>query len=206
MYALIIPEVPPHQTDHDGTIRSNGPALSTAISSLCSTLVAIPGDPEHGPFVIPEELIAVIREYPWEQTSTSRGEVCLSLLSYFSVASQPELPSMFRLPKVETNAYLFSGDDTYALEIRRLTNSLLQILYDDIRALAQSKDANAVSLRANLAANLFDHTLYSTTLSQSSLKIAHQMIEIARSHAATQVQNAVSYIEKRNDQYSRHYT
>lgn len=187
------------------SVLSSSSLLCVAIANLCSTLVAMPGDPEHGPFVLQDELVQAIREYPWERDSTGRAEACLSLLSHFATASQPELPVLFRVPRVETNAYLFGGDDSYQVEIRRFTNQLLAIIFEDLNSLGQSKDANAPARRAQIAASLFDLTVSLSTLDPACLKVAHQMIELARANLPNQVNNTLAYIKARPDAIAQRY-
>ena len=109
----LIPEMPPQE---DGVVEGRGKVhtearLAAYLKSLLSTLVVVPGHPDHGLFYIVKGLLNAIPRYPWQEHTGMLTSVYIDMLGLLACYAQKKFP--YSLPQVESNDVLYCGAPGY---------------------------------------------------------------------------------------------
>lgn len=178
---MLVPEVPTHLTI-DGQVVPTETRLLHFLAVLSSALLPMPGHPEMGPFALQRKLLDALKQYPWAQaTLGGRPRAVLLLLRYFVAVSFEPNPPGFRVPKVESNIYLFGGDSEYHTQLYAFVSEILDVVKEDLEQLALSKDVSARNTRADVANDLLDLASHLFEPTPDLLQLAQSMRDIAQS-------------------------
>lgn len=83
----LVPEVP-KTISIDGKLRPSEPFLLEFLCNFFSTLLIVPDHPEHGVLFLVRELLNVIQDYTWEDSSDDKIRIYTSVLHLLSAMSQ----------------------------------------------------------------------------------------------------------------------
>eukprot|EP01090_Pellita_catalonica_P021810 TRINITY_DN8265_c0_g1_i1.p1 TRINITY_DN8265_c0_g1~~TRINITY_DN8265_c0_g1_i1.p1 ORF type:complete len:820 (-),score=152.51 TRINITY_DN8265_c0_g1_i1:35-2494(-) len=173
----LLQDVPPyHEVETQNT--STEPALVNFVKTLCSSLVVVPGHPEFGAFYLIKGLLKVIGEYKWEEGSSGKAEIFLTLLSVFSAQFQSALP--YHINKVESNDVLYGGDPAFEKELIASVNKLVELTLADIKSLKESSSQHAQRKFGQLAIELSCTTLRLAKLTPESATLVVKLYELAK--------------------------
>jgi hypothetical protein len=131
--------VPPTIETADGRAVSSEPELVSIVSSFCSLLVCVPGDPESGPFYLFRGLLGAVHQYPWPAGSTAPFTIYTRALAALGALGQSPLP--YCAPDVIGNDRLYAGASEYVKQLQESCDSLLGQQLDAIAAANEAKDA-----------------------------------------------------------------
>lgn len=189
----LLNEVPTTQ-QVDKQVQSTDHALQQYMSSLASQLVCLPGHPEHGAFYLIHGLVQVVKKHEWDRSSISQPLVHLRLLAMLSAMAQRALP--YGYEGVDGNDVLYKGDPDYTEELHALVADLLQAVLDSLHALAQSSDASAKRLQAQLALEVLQHTVAFSDLNEQTRAMVTSVYQMARDAGAqrAELEGIVRYL------------
>ena len=144
----IIPEVP-HFNERSANVSGTGGWLVAYVKNFASTLVAVPGHPQKGPFYLAKALLSVINNYVWEKNTTHKLMAMTHVLGLFAAHAQENLPYTYE--GLEQNARLYGGDPAYGREIQGVIDSIFDLI---IQAMGAFGDGDASAKRRQSAAAL----------------------------------------------------
>ena len=123
----LIPEVRPWSSDViDGKKVHTEVLLASFIRNLLSTLVLVPGHPDHGPFYIVSGLLNAMPKYQWQEGSTVKCSLYIDLLGLLATYAQARFP--YSMPHLESNDVLYCGAPGYTFEL----NQQIQVVLDEV--------------------------------------------------------------------------
>jgi hypothetical protein len=146
----LVATVPPQVELPDGRSVSSEAELVDIISTYCALLVAVPGDPESGPFYLFRGLLGAVHQYPWAKSSTAPSTIYVRALAALGALGQSPLP--YCAPDVIGNDRLYAGASEYVKQLQESCDSLLEQL---LGAIAAAKDNNDAVRQCQLATELF---------------------------------------------------
>lgn len=76
----------------DNVVIETESKLVPYVNMLTSSLIAVPGHPEYGPFYLLKALLNVIQSYKWPKGSDARVQIYINVLSALCGLYQVELP------------------------------------------------------------------------------------------------------------------
>eukprot|EP00286_Rhodomonas_abbreviata_P021834 CAMPEP_0181304422 /NCGR_PEP_ID=MMETSP1101-20121128/9142_1 /TAXON_ID=46948 /ORGANISM="Rhodomonas abbreviata, Strain Caron Lab Isolate" /LENGTH=914 /DNA_ID=CAMNT_0023410179 /DNA_START=32 /DNA_END=2773 /DNA_ORIENTATION=- len=91
--------------------------LTSYLSSFASTLVAVPGHPEHGPLYVVNGLLTVVRKHAWQGGGAARARAYAPMIALLCAYAQPRLP--YQVAGVDGNDVLFARDAAFFSEIHQ---------------------------------------------------------------------------------------
>ena len=102
--------------------------LADFVRNLLSTLVMVPGHPDHGPFYIVSGLLNALPKFDWQAGSTVKTSVYIDMLALLTTYAQKKFP--YSMAQLESNDVLYCGAPGYAFEL----NQQIQVVLDEIMA------------------------------------------------------------------------
>jgi len=158
-------------------------ALHSFLASFASTLVAVPGHPEHGPLYLVNGLLNVVQRHPWQGGEVAKAFAYAPLIALICTYAQPKLP--YSVAAVEGNDVLFGKDDAVA---EQLNTSLASITKEAVEAAVSAKSQPALALRL---LNVFLATAeLGTGESTRGVAVAWQLFKTVRESAGGRVGGA----------------
>ena len=167
----LIGNVPEQVETPDGRQVPSEPELVQIVSSFCALLVAVPGDPEHGPFYLFRGLLGAVHQYAWAPHSSAPTTIYLRALAALSGLAQSPLP--YRARDVPANDTLYAGASEYHSQLRQSCDALVKQLLD---ALAETKNAGDAVRQTQLAAAVFGYM--STYCRLTPVSSPHPLFEL----------------------------
>ncbi|XP_022940977.1 UPF0505 protein C16orf62 homolog [Cucurbita moschata] len=147
--------------------------LLSSIQKLCSLLVMLPGNPDHGSAYFPKILVSFVNDIPW-MTPKMRTRILCAILSLLATCSQNRLPYHADNGLLWGLNNVFFGDSAYLHELVSLSELIVQNL---VNALQQESSGAA---RGVLALEVCDSILSSFTLKDETYAICSNLMETAK--------------------------
>ena len=123
----LIPELSPWSTEaSDGKKVHTEVQLASFIRNLLSTLVLVPGHPDHGPFYIVSGLLNAMPKYQWQEGSPVKCSLYIDMLALLTTYAQSRFP--YSMPHLESNDVLYCGAPGYTFELKQQ----IQVVLDEI--------------------------------------------------------------------------
>lgn len=179
-----IPDVPPiMEADKVEYKRVHSEArLASFLRMFWSTLVIVPGHPEHGPFYLVQGLLNAMPRFAWQAHTGVQTSLYIWMLPLLSTFMQRKLP--YTIERVESNDVLYGGSAEYLEELRTHLATVMQAIVTQLAALGDVKDgyqnvaeARRIELVLDLANQLANHV----TLDESVSKFVHKLLDLATS-------------------------
>eukprot|EP00730_Choanoeca_flexa_P009279 TRINITY_DN12619_c0_g2_i8.p1 TRINITY_DN12619_c0_g2~~TRINITY_DN12619_c0_g2_i8.p1 ORF type:complete len:925 (+),score=249.15 TRINITY_DN12619_c0_g2_i8:138-2912(+) len=145
-----IMDVPPEMLI-DGTLTSIEPELKDIISTLLSSLLLLPDDPELEPLSVLKSLLQAISDYPWLSTSTAQWELYTQALGLLQAYSQPRY--LYSVENVAANDELYGNSNKFRSQVAKLANTLLKQLNEAVEAM--QGDPTLSEKRALIASQVY---------------------------------------------------
>jgi hypothetical protein len=177
--------------------------LSTYISSLLSTLVLVPGHPDHGPFYIVQGLLNAVPKYPWQAHTDCKTRVYVDMLALLATYAQKKFP--YSLPDVESNDVLYGGAPGYAFDLAQNITRCMEEVLKQLTVLGELCSSNiaAKSSQTKLSLNLVNQILSRMELTKEVGDFVLRLMGLASQHRASfaaaetaYFRNTVAFMEK----------
>lgn len=147
----------------DRRVRQTEPELVEFVKLFVSLLVAVPGHPELGPFYLLRGLYQIIKDYPWEEGSSAKAEIYVSMIVLLSVSLKPPFP--YSIAGVDGNEVLYAGTMEYEAEIREFINELIPLVNVELQTFKRLQHTPGMKIKkAKIALDLMNQVLTLTTL------------------------------------------
>jgi hypothetical protein len=200
----LIQEVPPVAEGDGHKMQSTEQSLVHFLKNFISTLIALPGHPEHGAFYLFNGLKKVVDEYPWDVLSTGRAEVKLAMLSLLCTAIQKQLP--YHYPKIEGNDVLFGGTVDYQKEINVLIDTHIKELLEILSKLKESTDLSAKAKSTKIAMEFINVTVANAELNTKTVSLIMNLYALMDKSQMDAVywKNTLKYLQKRKNAPNSH--
>lgn len=112
-------------TSIDNKRSASDEKLSIFLRSLLSTLVIVPGHPEHGPFYLIHGLLNALQKYNWQSNNmTLYYRLHYDILSLLCTLQQRSLP--YHISFIESNDRLYSCNNDYNSELNQLIQNMIE--------------------------------------------------------------------------------
>ncbi|XP_036290319.1 VPS35 endosomal protein-sorting factor-like isoform X3 [Pipistrellus kuhlii] len=194
----LIPEVP-KTINVDGKMRPSEPFLLEFLCNFFSTLLIVPDHPEHGVLFLVRELLNVIQDYTWEDTSDDKIRIYTYVLHLLSAMSQETY--LYHVDKVDSNDSLYGGDSKFLAENNKLCEMVMTQILEHLRALAKDEALKRQSL---LGLSFFNSILAHGDLRNNRLnQLSVNLWHLAQRHGYADTRTMVKtleYIKKRSEQ------
>ncbi|XP_005861561.1 PREDICTED: UPF0505 protein C16orf62 homolog [Myotis brandtii] len=194
----LIPEVP-KTINIDGKMRPSEPFLLEFLCNFFSTLLIVPDHPEHGVLFLVRELLNVIQDYTWEDTSDDRIRIYTYVLHLLSAMSQETY--LYHVDKVDSNDSLYGGDSKFLAENNKLCETVMAQILEHLRALAKDEALKRQSL---LGLSFFNSILAHGDLRNNRLnQLSVNLWHLAQRHGYADTRTMVKtleYIKKQGEQ------
>ena len=148
----LVPDIP--ETIIDGSSSGSGsggfgagrklqtePLLLPILKSFLSSMVVVPGHPEHGPFYLVKGLLKAAEKYPWKEIKGGKIELYLGLVSTLATYTQEKLP--YSVDKVESNDKLFGGNKKYVAKCDEYMSTLIDSILSQLGSFAKLAEGNS---------------------------------------------------------------
>ena len=186
----LIPEVPAFE-ETDGKRVHSEEKLSLFVKSLLSTLVVVPGHPEHGPFYIVQGLLNALPRYPWQLHTGVQTKVYTDMLGLLCSFSQRKL--IYHIAHVESNDSLYGGAEAYMLELTRLINTCVEEIIKQLTAMGERSDASAKVSQARMIFDLANQISARMDISQEVGSFLVKLIVLASKSKAAYTRSDMRY-------------
>ncbi|XP_059547957.1 VPS35 endosomal protein-sorting factor-like isoform X2 [Myotis daubentonii] len=194
----LIPEVP-KTINIDGKMRPSEPFLLEFLCNFFSTLLIVPDHPEREVLFLVRELLNVIQDYTWEDTSDDRIRIYTYVLHLLSAMSQETY--LYHVDKVDSNDSLYGGDSKFLAENNKLCETVMAQILEHLRALAKDEALKRQSL---LGLSFFNSILAHGDLRNNRLnQLSVNLWHLAQRHGYADTRTMVKtleYIKKRGEQ------
>lgn len=174
-----IADVPQLLICENGTTIQTEKDLLLFIRYLISSMVAVPGHPEHGPFYLFKGLVKVVNDYQWTPGSSARVEIFIDMLRCLSAFFQTELPYHY-VGASASNDELFVGDETYQEDIVTIGNHILGEIMKHMSELGKDEDASSKHKQSLCALDLFSVIAFLAEPSRDMLLLAFNLFNLAK--------------------------
>jgi len=153
MAISIIPTVPAYLIDPNTSKKSHtSDRMVEFCKNLLSTLLVVPGHPEHGPFYIVQGLLNALPRYEWPVAASAQTAVYVNMLRLLCAYSQDKFP--YNVPSVESNDTLYGGSDLYHEELKTALDGCLKEVFEQLTALGARSEIAAKTVQAKAALDL----------------------------------------------------
>ncbi|KAK2491621.1 hypothetical protein MC885_001898, partial [Smutsia gigantea] len=199
----LVPEVP-KMINIDGKMRPSESFLLEFLCNFFSTLLIVPDHPEHGVLFLVRELLNVIQDYTWEDSSDDKVRIYTCVLHLLSAMSQETY--LYHIDKVDSNDSLYGGDSKFLAENNKLCETVMAQILEHLKTLAKD-EVGALScpppppltLSTSVQGILAHGDLRNNRLNQLSVNLWH----LAQRHGCADTRTMVKtleYIKKRSKQ------
>lgn len=180
-------------------MRPSEPFLLEFLCNFFSTLLIVPDHPEHGVLFLVRELLNVIQDYTWEDTSDDRIRIYTYVLHLLSAMSQETY--LYHVDKVDSNDSLYGGDSKFLAENNKLCEMVIAQILEHLRALTQDEALKRQSL---LGLSFFNSILAHGDLRNNRLnQLSVNLWHLAQRHGFVDTRTMVKtleYIKKQGEQ------
>lgn len=178
----LIPEVPPYEELDNKRVHTEE-KLCNYLLSLLSTLVVVPGHPEHGPFYIVQGLFNALPRYPWQPATPYKTKVYIGIFALLCTFYQRKFP--YHISHVESNDSLYGGRSDYKAELATFTKDCIQEILAQLAALGERTEASAKVNQARLCLDLVNQVAYRITVTAEVAELLVKFVELACKHKAS---------------------
>jgi len=119
------------------------PILLPYLKSFLSSMVVVPGHPEHGPFYLVQGLLKACDKYPWKELKRNKIELYLTLLPTLNAYTQRSLP--YHIHNLQSNDILFGGNARYIKEVNEMMTTIIQSIMEQLGALGKLSKSNSTA-------------------------------------------------------------
>ena len=149
------------------------------LKSFLSSLVVVPGHPEHGPFYLIKGLRNAVSKYQWKEGGGGKTELLIHILPVLSSWSQRKLP--YSIESVDSNDSLFGGNALFLEECASLFEEIFEEILAGLSSLAEYDNGNDKAKKecAKLIALLVNVLIASVDLSENN-KICNLVKQMMR--------------------------
>ncbi|XP_037019323.2 VPS35 endosomal protein-sorting factor-like isoform X1 [Artibeus jamaicensis] len=194
----LIPEVP-KMINIDGKMRLSESFLLEFLCNFFSTLLIVPDHPEHGVLFLVRELLNVIQDYTWEDSSDDKIRIYTYILHLLSAMSQETY--LYHVDKVDSNDSLYGGDSKFLAENNKLCETAMAQILEHLRTLAKDEALKRQSL---LGLSFFNSILAHGDLRNNRLnQLSVNLWHLAQRHGYADTRTMVKtleYIKKQSKQ------
>ncbi|XP_045704809.1 VPS35 endosomal protein-sorting factor-like isoform X2 [Phyllostomus hastatus] len=194
----LIPEVP-KMISIDGKMRLSESFLLEFLCNFFSTLLIVPDHPEHGVLFLVRELLNVIQEYTWEDSSDDKIRIYTYVLHLLSAMSQETY--LYHVDKVDSNDSLYGGDSKFLAENNKLCETAMAQVLQHLKTLAKDEALKRQSL---LGLSFFNSILAHGDLRNNRLnQLSVNLWHLAQRHGYADTRTMVKtleYIKKQSKQ------
>ena len=184
----IIPDIPQSTNyDYDRQRLPSEPRLLEFFKSFLSSLIIVPGHPEHGPFYLIKGLRNAVSKYEWKEGHGGKTELFIYILPVLSAWSQRKLP--YCIDSVDSNDSLFGGN---ALFLGQCADQFVELFDEILVGLSEGAEYEngndkAKKRCADLIVLLVNVLVVNVDLSESSkiCKVIKKMMDKARGYNPT---------------------
>jgi heme oxygenase len=179
----LIPEVPP-QVEVNLRARSTEDDLAQFLCCFASTLLAVPGHPQHGPFFLVKGLLNAIQQYaPWNGRATpAKARVYLAMLQLFCAYAQRAFP--YHIIGVESNDRLYGGDEEYMGQIAVFVDTLVNELLAQLSDIGEAQDLASRKEQGTLALDLVNALVGFLEMNAHSATLVVKLFQLAQKSQA----------------------
>ena len=129
--------------------------LSIFLKSLLSTLVIVPGHPEHGPFYLIHGLLNALQKYSWQSSNLILyHRLHYDILSLLCTLQQRSLP--YHIAHIESNDRLYSCNNEYLNELNQLINNIIENIIKFLSQFNEKNDLNSKMTQVKLILEFVD--------------------------------------------------
>jgi len=180
----LIPEMPPNE-EVDGKRVHTETRLAAYLSSLLSTLVLVPGHPDHGPFYIVQGLLNAVPKYPWQAHTGAQTRVYINMLALLATYAQKKFP--YSLPHVESNDVLYCSAPGYAFDLAQQTSRCVEEILKQLTALGETAATNssAKTAQARLVLDTINQITCRMELNKGVGDLLVKMLGLANTHRSS---------------------
>eukprot|EP00771_Trimastix_marina_P000770 gnl/Trimastix_PCT/1801.p1 GENE.gnl/Trimastix_PCT/1801~~gnl/Trimastix_PCT/1801.p1 ORF type:complete len:950 (+),score=380.64 gnl/Trimastix_PCT/1801:47-2896(+) len=172
----LVGEVPPvREVRHEA--QETETWLRTFLCQFASTLVLVPGHPQHGPFYLIRGLVNAVMEYTWDETRATKGHVYVAFVSLLAALSQRRIP--YRIAGVDSNDELYQREAAYLQELNRTVVGLVGQALKELQRLNTAAQPESVAEQARLALALYDALMALAELNPQSAELAFKLVTLA---------------------------
>lgn len=134
----LVPELPPSVAVlGEGSKRTHSEVfLAEFVRNLLSTLVMVPGHPDHGPFYIVSGLLNALPKFQWQAGSTVKTAVYIDMLALLTTYAQKRFP--YGMALLESNDVLYCGAPGYTFELKQQIQVVLEEVMAQLTALGST--------------------------------------------------------------------
>lgn len=188
----LIPEMPPSE-EVDGKRQHTEGTLATYLSSLLSTLVLVPGHPDHGPFYIVQGLLNAVPKYPWQAHTDCKTRVFIDMLALLATYAQKKFP--YSLPGVESNDVLYCGAPGYAFDLAQHITGCVEEILKQLTALGEltSTSSMAKISQTRLSLGLVNQITCRMELNKEVGEFVLRLLDFANKHRASYAAAEIAY-------------
>ncbi|XP_053781762.1 VPS35 endosomal protein-sorting factor-like isoform X3 [Desmodus rotundus] len=194
----LIPEVP-KMINIDGKMRLSESFLLEFLCNFFSTLLVVPDHPEHGVLFLVRELLNVIQDYTWEDSSDDKIRIYTYVLHLLSAMSQETY--LYHVDKVDSNDSLYGGDSKFLAENNKLCETAMAQVLEHLKTLAKDEALKRQSL---LGLSFFNSILAHGDLRNNRLnQLSVNLWHLAQRHGYADTRTMVKtleYIKKQSKQ------
>uniref|UniRef100_A0A8C6EYQ6 VPS35 endosomal protein-sorting factor-like n=1 Tax=Marmota marmota marmota TaxID=9994 RepID=A0A8C6EYQ6_MARMA len=194
----LVPEVP-KMISIDGKMRPSESFLLEFLCNFFSTLLIVPDHPEHGVLFLVRELLNVIQDYTWEDSSDDKIRIYTCVLHLLSAMSQETY--LYHIDKVDSNDSLYGGDSKFLAENNKLCETVMAQILEHLKTLAKDEALKRQSL---LGLSFFNSIIAHGDLRNNKLnQLSVNLWHLAQRHGCADTRTMVKtleYIKKRSKQ------
>uniref|UniRef100_I3NAW9 VPS35 endosomal protein-sorting factor-like n=1 Tax=Ictidomys tridecemlineatus TaxID=43179 RepID=I3NAW9_ICTTR len=194
----LVPEVP-KMINIDGKMRPSESFLLEFLCNFFSTLLIVPDHPEHGVLFLVRELLNVIQDYTWEDSSDDKIRIYTCVLHLLSAMSQETY--LYHIDKVDSNDSLYGGDSKFLAENNKLCETVMAQILEHLKTLAKDEALKRQSL---LGLSFFNSIIAHGDLRNNKLnQLSVNLWHLAQRHGCADTRTMVKtleYIKKRSKQ------
>jgi hypothetical protein len=174
-----IDEVPPTlEVRFDRRVRNTEPELIEFCKLFVALLVAVPGHPELGPFYLLRGLYQIVKDYPWEEGSSAKAEIFVSMITLLSVSLKPPFP--YAIQGVDGNELLYAGTVEYEAEVREFINELIPLVMSELLVFKKMQKLPGMKIKkAKIALDLMNQIISLSTLTPELAELIVQLHAMA---------------------------
>ena len=188
----LIPEMPPNE-EFEGKRVHTEQRLAQYLSSLLSTLVLVPGHPDHGPFYIVQGLLNAVPKYPWQAHTGCQTRVYINMLALLATYAQKKFP--YSLPHVESNDVLYCSAPGYAFDLAQQTSKCVEEILKQLTALGETAVSNssAKMTQVRLVLDMVNQLTCRMELNKDVGDLVVKMLGLANQHRNSFGQGETAY-------------
>ncbi|KYQ92028.1 hypothetical protein DLAC_06857 [Tieghemostelium lacteum] len=163
------------------------------MGNLISLLLVTPGHPENGPFYLIKALQKVLKDYPWERSSSAKSRIYLLIMSLCSTWAQKSLP--YHIERVESNDTLFTEDPDFQSELNEFYNGLVKDVLADINVLKDEPDLSTQKKMILLCLDLINTLLSVGELNSKTCSLIFNLFNMSKKSIPSTSFSELNYLK-----------